>query len=231
MSNEEVRLDESINKRHSIDNQSRTYYNFKVIMLGEISVGKTSLLKRFIDKEFTKEYKCTIGVELRLKTIDINDSVSAELKIWDTCGAEKYRVITHQYYRDAPGIILVFDLTNKESFSRLGEWLINIQSYAPENCTVLLIGNKSDMIEKRTVSKESIEDFCRNNDNLSYIEASALNGTKVNHLFFNMAKKLVEKEKRIKGINSFINTLNSPLASTMLTHKMRQMSNEATCCS
>jgi GTPase SAR1 family protein len=85
----------------------RVVYRFKVILLGDIAVGKTSILSRFVEEKFSSEYKCNVGVEFKVKSLFIDESTGADLQIWDTCGEERFRTITRQYYRDAYGINLI----------------------------------------------------------------------------------------------------------------------------
>ena len=109
----ESRYSEQAEKSSAFD---RVIYRFKVILLGDIAVGKTSILSRFVDEKYTSEYRCNVGVEFKVKSLYLDEKTGADLQIWDTCGEERFRTITRQYYRDTSGIILVFDSTNRNSF-------------------------------------------------------------------------------------------------------------------
>lgn len=180
-------------------NENRVVYQYKVILLGDISVGKTSILRRFIEDEFTSEYYCTVGVEFRIKTIYLNNNLGADLKIWDTCGEEKYRTITRQYYRDSNGVLLVFDLTSGVSFEKLQEWYDDVINNGPRDLHIVLIGNKKDLPEKE-VTPEMVKQFLDEHNDIEYIETSALTGEGVSDAFKILANKLtkwtVEKESK-----------------------------------
>eukprot|EP01083_Nonionella_stella_P172877 594594_1 len=104
-------------------------YLLKVVMVGDSGVGKSSLLKRFANRDFTGDYISTIGVDFEIKTLEI-DGKTVKLQIWDTAGQERFRTITSSYYRGAHGIIIVYDITDKESFDNVRQWLFEIDRYA-----------------------------------------------------------------------------------------------------
>ena len=172
----------------------RTIYKFKVILLGESSVGKTSILNRFVLNKFTDTYKCTVGVECKIKSILLDPYTSAELKIWDTCGEEKFQSVTRQYYNDTNGIILLYDLSDKNTFNSLNKWLKEIRNYAPKNTVVIIVGNKVDL--ERKVSHDDAITFA-NNENISYLEVSAKNGINIELIFEKLCKEMVIKKKEI----------------------------------
>jgi small GTP-binding protein len=174
--------------------KDRVVYRFKVILLGEVAVGKTSILSRFVEDRFTQEYKCNVGVEFKVKSIFLDEKIGADLQIWDTCGEERFRGITRQYYRDAYGVILIFDLTNKNSFDKLSSWLADIQENGPKETNILIIGNKSDLLEERKVNFNDAYNFASKN-NIQYIEVSAKTGNNVGLLFENLTKTMVKKEQ------------------------------------
>ena len=137
---------------------NRKDFNFflKMILIGDSSVGKSWLLIRFADDDFAENYVTTIGVDFRFRTLKLDD-YSVKLQIWDTAGQERYRTITNAYYRGADGIIIVFDLTSKESFINLYDWLDEVKKSAPENTSILVFGNKSDLTAERQVTEEEIK--------------------------------------------------------------------------
>lgn len=157
---------------------NKTIYNFKVILIGNISVGKTCILSRYMESKYTPDNKPSIGVEFKSKTLSIDKSTSTSLKIWDTCGDEKYSSITRQYYHKAKGIILVFDLTDRNSFEKLDTCLNDIETYAPNKINIFLVGNKCDLAEERVVSASEDNEFASNN-HFPYLDVSAKDGRNV----------------------------------------------------
>eukprot|EP01083_Nonionella_stella_P109907 321089_1 len=123
-------------------------YLFKLVLIGDSGVGKSCLLLRFADDSFTDSYISTIGVDFRFRTVNI-DMKTVKLQIWDTAGQERFRTITSAYYRGAHGIIIVYDITDKESFDNIREWLFEVSRFAADDVSMLLVGNKSDLSEKR----------------------------------------------------------------------------------
>ncbi|RVE68098.1 hypothetical protein OJAV_G00088330 [Oryzias javanicus] len=129
-------------------------YMFKLLIIGNSSVGKTSFLFRYADDAFTSAFVSTVGIDFKVKTVYKNDK-RIKLQIWDTAGQERYRTITTAYYRGAMGFILMYDITNEESFGAVQDWSTQIKTYSWDNAQVVLAGNKCDMEEERVVSVES----------------------------------------------------------------------------
>jgi len=165
-------------------------YLFKLVLIGDSGVGKSCLLLRFADDNFTDSYISTIGVDFRFRTVTI-DSKVVKLQIWDTAGQERFRTITSAYYRGADGIIMVYDVTSAESFDHVEEWLSEVDRYANENTVKLLVGNKADLVEKREVSEETAQRFA-DKLNISFLETSAKTATNVEAAFLMMAKELIK---------------------------------------
>lgn len=178
----------------------RDIYKFKVIMLGNISVGKTAIMNRITENKFSSDYNCTVGVETKTKPIQIDKNTLAELQIWDTCGEERFKSVTRQYYRDKQGIVLVFDLTDKKSFNALNKWIEDVKTYADEEFELIVVGNKFDLIkdsEEREITQEEIENLMGSFDlTLEYIEVSAKEDFNINDLFLTLATNLVKKADR-----------------------------------
>ena len=168
-------------------------YIFKIILIGNSNVGKSSILKRYIQKVFDDNYSCTIGVDFFMKSITIGEK-TIKLQLWDTAGTEKFRSITTGYYRGANAALVVFDLTSKKSFTALNEWIQNYYKYSnPDSVkNVVIIGNKCDLTESREVTEEEINDFIKDN-NITYFETSAKDGKNIDECFNHMAKKLIEQ--------------------------------------
>ncbi len=173
-------------------NINKESYSIKIILLGDVSVGKTAIINRYIDGKFDDNYSCTINVQSRKKKISFNQDISIEMSIWDTCGEEKFRAITRQYYRESNGILLVFDLNRNKTFLNLTKWMKEIKEVAPKDVLIALIGNKVDL--KREVNKNDVENFAEEN-NLIYYEISAKDGINVDFAFEKLAKVIIEKMK------------------------------------
>jgi len=164
-------------------------YLFKSIVVGDGGVGKTALTLRFSKGFFTEDYKMTIGVDFHVKTISIDTSegpIKCKLQLWDTGGQERFSSIRPMYYRGSLGTILVFDLTNSASFEHLPQWIEEVRANIKSEIPVLLVGNKSDLIDQRAVSIEEISKFI-NDFNLYYMETSAKTGDGVGDCFYILA--------------------------------------------
>ncbi|KAM7148404.1 ras-related protein Rab-3C isoform 2-T2 [Molossus nigricans] len=128
-------------------------YMFKLLIIGNSSVGKTSFLFRYADDSFTSAFVSTVGIDFKVKTVFKHEK-RIKLQIWDTAGQERYRTITTAYYRGAMGFILMYDITNEESFSAVQDWSTQIKTYSWDEAQVILVGNKCDMEEERVISTE-----------------------------------------------------------------------------
>ena len=170
----------------------------KILLIGESSVGKSSLLIRFADDSFSPELLSTVGIDYKIKTLEINGK-RVKMEIWDTAGQERFRTITTAYYRGATGIMLVYDVTSEKSFKQINEWLKLIDKHASENVAKVLVANKCDVSgDRRVVSKERV-DAQAAEFGLTCIETSALSGFNVEEVFKEMGKMAlnrVEAEKR-----------------------------------
>jgi len=163
-------------------------YLFKLLLIGDSGVGKSCLLLRFADDTYTESYISTIGVDFKIRTIEL-DGKTVKLQIWDTAGQERFRTITSSYYRGAHGIIVVYDVTDQESFSNVKQWLNEIDRYAAENVNKLLVGNKSDLVNKKVVEFTIAKEFA-DSLNIPFLETSAKNATNVEDAFLTMARQI-----------------------------------------
>lgn len=169
-------------------------YSYKIILLGDIAVGKTSVLSRFINNTFTDLYKCNVGVDYRSKTVTFDNKIGYELNIWDTCGEERFRSVSRQYYKDANAVLLVFDLTNRPTFDGLQRWFDDVTNFSTKNIEIIVLGNKSDEIDKRCVTIQEINGLLIGKDNCMYFEVSAKTGNNIMKVFEALVKKLNSKE-------------------------------------
>ncbi|OMJ95832.1 hypothetical protein SteCoe_732 [Stentor coeruleus] len=163
-------------------------YLFKLLLIGDSGVGKSSLLLRFSDNTYTESFIATIGVDFKIKTIDVESKV-IKLQIWDTAGQEKFRTITSSYYRGAHGVIVVYDVTNRETFNNVKNWMGEISRYASENVNRLLIGNKCDCDSKKAVSTEEGKELA-DSLGIPFMETSAKTSSNVEQSFFRMASEI-----------------------------------------
>lgn len=179
-------------------------YLFKVLLIGNSSVGKSSLLLRFVDNAWSDLFVPTIGVDFKIKTMTI-DSKNVKLQIWDTAGQERFKNITASYYRGAHGILVVYDITDMESFKNINNWLIEIEKNANKNVYKILIGNKCDLEEKRTVSTQQGKELAETYG-MQFIETSAKSNTNVSEAFELLGKEIMklslnDKEKNYSNPN------------------------------
>jgi len=168
-------------------------YLYKLLIIGDSGVGKSCLLLRFADDIFTDSFISTIGVDFKIKTVDI-DGCKIKLQIWDTAGQERFRTITSSYYRGAHGIIVVYDVTEQKSFTNVMKWLKEIDTFAGPQVQKLLVGNKCDMESSRTVSAETGKEMA-NKLEIPFVETSAKDSLNVDTAFVTMARDIKDKKK------------------------------------
>jgi len=167
-------------------------YVFKLVLIGDSGVGKSCLLLRFADDTYTESHISTIGVDFKIRTMEM-DGKTIKLQIWDTAGQERFRTITSSYYRGAHGIIVVYDTTDSESFEHVKTWMHEIDRYAGENVNKLLVGNKSDLVEKRQVDTETAKAYA-GEINIPFLETSAKENTNVEDAFKTMAADIKKRQ-------------------------------------
>jgi len=166
-------------------------YLFKLLLIGDSGVGKSCLLLRFADDTYTESYISTIGVDFKIRTIEL-EGKTVKLQIWDTAGQERFRTITSSYYRGAHGISVVYDVTDQESFTNVKQWMQEIDRYATEGVNKLLVGNKSDMADKKVVEYTVAKEFA-DSLGIPFLETSAKNATNVEQSFLTMARQIKER--------------------------------------
>ena len=171
---------------------------FKILLLGDSGVGKSSLLLRYTKNEFISDLRSTIGVEFALKYLTV-DNFQLKVQIWDTAGMERYRSITNAYYKGARGVIVVYDICRQKSFENVDKWIDDFKSKADDDAVILLIGNKSDLDEKREVSKEEAESKAQKNK-FGFMETSAKDNNNVQKAFETLFHEIVKIYKNKNNI-------------------------------
>mmetsp|Transcript_8170 Transcript_8170/g.12537 ORF Transcript_8170/g.12537 Transcript_8170/m.12537 type:complete len:206 (-) Transcript_8170:396-1013(-) len=166
-------------------------YLFKYIIIGDTGVGKSCLLLQFTDKRFQPVHDLTIGVEFGARMINVEDKL-VKLQIWDTAGQERFRTITSAYYRGADGIIMVYDVTSTESFDHVNDWLKEVNRYAAEGTSKLLVGNKSDRTSDKVVTTDQAKEFA-DELGIPFLETSAKSAKNVEEAFLTMAGALIKQ--------------------------------------
>ena len=179
---------------------SNNLVSYKIVILGQTSVGKSSIVTRFIHDRFGEFQESTIGAAFFSKVIE-NEGKSVKFDIWDTAGQERYRSLAPMYYRGAKFALVIMDITQGDSLISAKYWIEELQRNSDNNSNVMLVGNKSDMESKREISIEDAEYFSNEYD-ISYIEVSAKTGYNIDNIFKNIYKQLIEdiieQEKNIK---------------------------------
>lgn len=162
---------------------------YKIVFLGDQGVGKTSLITRFMYDTFDPQYAATIGIDFLSKTMYLDDK-TVRLQLWDTAGQERFRSLIPSYIRDSNVAIITYDITSKESFEALSQWCENVQNERGDNVIICIVGNKSDLTEKRLISTEQGEASCKELGAQIFIETSTKNGYNVKQLFKKVAQLL-----------------------------------------
>eukprot|EP00931_Biecheleriopsis_adriatica_P025854 TRINITY_DN15788_c0_g1_i1.p1 TRINITY_DN15788_c0_g1~~TRINITY_DN15788_c0_g1_i1.p1 ORF type:complete len:213 (+),score=36.29 TRINITY_DN15788_c0_g1_i1:49-687(+) len=164
---------------------------FKVLVIGDANVGKSALLLRFADDVYDGSYQSTVGVDFKIRNL-LLDGKQIKLHLWDTAGQERFRTITAAYYRGAHGIILAYDVTDKQSFHNVRHWVEEIYKYASEGVNMLLVGNKCDLMSKRVVTYDEAKELA-DSFSISFMETSARNAHNVEEAFLTMATEILQR--------------------------------------
>ena len=165
---------------------------FKILTIGESCVGKTCILRRFVENKFLKNHLATIGIDFKTKTVNIKNK-EIKLKIWDTAGEERFRNITQQYYKGADGIVLVYDVTDEASYDKIKDWMDQIISNTTrDNIGLVLLGNKCDF-EERAITEEQGKKLAEELK-ISYFEISALTGQGIREAFETLTQDIMKKK-------------------------------------
>ena len=165
---------------------------YKILLLGDTSVGKTCFLMRYTDNTFQEIHMSTIGLDYKLKNVQLEDGKIVKIQIWDTAGQDRFRSITKNYYKGAHGIILIYDVTDKKTYENVKAWIEQIREEVSDNVTIILVGNKIDDLEGRKVKKEEGEKAAKE-FGLSFFECSAKTGENIDLIFNELVKRTVEQ--------------------------------------
>ncbi len=168
-----------MNKKHG---------NYKVVLLGDTSVGKSCLANRFVNDSFFEFQEPTIGAAFMTRNLEVGN-YNIRYEIWDTAGQERYRSLAPMYYRGAMAAVVVYDITQEDSFKGAKTWIHEIKKKGRNDCIIVLVGNKSDLEDKRKVQKEGVYEYVHN-EKILYFEASAKSGDNVEHIFYIIGEKL-----------------------------------------
>ena len=184
------------NSTNSVE-EDNDIYQYKIILLGDQSVGKTSIIVRFCDDDYNGDGIATVGIDAKTKYLKRNGK-KIELKIWDTAGQEKFRSIAKNYYKGVDGILLVFDKSKKKTYNNIRKWYNEIkQSVDIEQVAIIIVGNKSD-IKESEVDMETANELFTNQNNLQYFETSAKLNTNISETFGTLIDEMMKKDNESK---------------------------------
>jgi len=193
--------------------------NAKLVLLGDVGAGKSSLVLRFVKGQFVEFQESTIGAAFFSQTLAVNDE-TVKFEIWDTAGQERYHSLAPMYYRGAAAAIVVYDITNPASFTRAKKWVQELQAQGNPNTIVALAGNKADMLDARQVPAEEAKTYAQENG-LFFMETSAKSAINVNDIFYEIAKRLLQGQQAP-----------SPQAGMVLNQRPNErMVSSSSCCS
>ena len=204
-----------------------TEINIKLILVGDSEVGKSTILLNYTENYFCEEMVATIGLENKVKTINIR-GLKAKLQIWDTAGQEKFSSLTKGFFRNTDGILLVFDLTNNKSFNNIKKWINEVENNSDHKTKKILVGNKVDMKDNIQVSKNDIDNLCKKKK-IKYIEVSGKNNTNVNEAFETLVNLIIDKKSNEELIADYgITDQTLSLSSSAINNLTRE--NKKKCC-
>ena len=162
---------------------------YKVLLLGDTTVGKTCFLMKYTDKTFQDIHMATIGLDYRLKTMKLKSGKDIKLQIWDTAGQDRFRAITKNYYKGSHGIILIYDVTNLQTFENVKNWVNQIREETTNNVIIYIAANKIDMDTERKVTKEEGEKLAQELG-FPFVETSAKSGININETFDDLVERI-----------------------------------------
>ncbi|CAK56182.1 unnamed protein product (macronuclear) [Paramecium tetraurelia] len=203
-------------------------YIFKFILIGNSSTGKTSMLQYFINQTSKTKVQQTVGVEFSSKLLEYKDK-KIKLQIWDTAGQERFRSIARTYFKNTIGAIIVYDITNQDSFDAIDDWIKDARENGKSDLDVMVVGNKIDLKDQRVISKDHAEREMKNKDAL-YIETSAVTGENIDKCFQNLIDQICQKitQGRIEK-DEYNPQLKNPLSQNLKTKTNEAQSQSQTC--
>jgi Ras-related protein Rab-5C len=180
-----------------MDTTGTNQVNAKLVLLGDMGAGKSSLVMRFVKGEFFDYQESTVGAAFMTQSLAVNE-ISVKFEIWDTAGQERYHSLAPMYYRGAAAAIVVYDITNHDSFVRARKWVNELQRQGNQNLVIALAGNKADLSRRRQVEPEEGQAYADEYE-LFFMETSARTGTNVNELFYEIARMLPKTQTAQNG--------------------------------
>jgi small GTP-binding protein len=182
-------------------------YKFKIVIVGDSGVGKTNLVKRFIQNTFSSNTLATVGVEFFSNNYYINDKL-CKIEMWDTAGQERYKSMTSAYYKGAMGAILVYDVTNQVSFNNIERWYNEIRDFSSKDIQIIMVGNKTDLQDKIIITNEMSQNKSADLE-IPVVETSALNASNVKEAFHLLIKEIYKEMMRKKDLNKDNSEINN----------------------
>ena len=174
-----------------MSDKSKKEFTYKILLLGDSSVGKTCILTRYSDNIFQEEHMATIGLDFKIKNVNLDNGKTVKVQIWDTAGQDRFKSITKNYYKGAHGIILIYDVTFRRTFDNVKNWINIIKEEVSDKVSIILVGNKIDDGDKRVVTTEEGQGIA-NEFGLSFFETSAKTGENIDRAFNDLITKTVE---------------------------------------
>jgi small GTP-binding protein len=157
-------------------------YKLKIIIVGDSSVGKTNIINRYVNGEFSRDYMITIGMDFLTCNLELDNKIF-KLNLWDTAGSEQFRSVTKGYYSNSCCALIVYDITNEKTFQNVKQWMDDCYAFANKNIHLVLVGNKIDLQQDRKINKETAEEFA-GQYGMDFYEVSALSGENIENIFF-----------------------------------------------
>lgn len=208
---------------------------FKLVLLGESAVGKSSIVQRFVKNSFDELRESTIGaafltqsIKLEAQEVDMNEDIVIKFEIWDTAGQERYRSLASMYYRNAQAAIVVYDITQQESLEKAKYWIKELKRQANKDILIVLVGNKIDLENERKVDADDVNSLC-NEMNLLHYNVSAKTGQGISEMFKEIALKMPYKEKLQKPSKSNGNSIGGGSNGLIDLNKRPSTNNQGDC--
>lgn len=226
-----LNTNEILNTYENLAIETKYAHIYKIIIIGDSSVGKTALLSKYLRGVVPSSPIPTVATEFATKMIQIKEGGYVKAQIWDTAGEEKYKSITYHHYKKSVGALILYDITKKSTFDNVQNWYTDLTIQAEIGCVIALVGNKLDLIEKnerlREVSREEAEIYAKNN-NMLFFETSALNGNNINDIFEELIQSIYTEKRKIPYLNNIVGNKNN-INITTLKNKHLNVENECEC--